>query len=480
MLIASLSALGNTVRVTDSQQDRALIGHLLRRTGFGASGAEIDAASALGYQALVDDLFAAGSDPGVDATPPPTGLADPLLGGKATPEQRKAANAQRAQAAYELVAWWIARMVAAHRPWVEKRTFFWHGHFATSVQKVRVAALMLEQNQTQRTLGGGDFRTLMRAMLTDPAMMIWLDAAGSTAKAPNENLARESMELFSLGVGNYTETDVRQAALALTGWRLDRSSGKAVFAANAHAPGPETILGRAASYDVDGFTDLLMAQPANARFIASRMWFRLGSGDPIPADTLSRLISAYGANHDLSALVCAIFTDPVFTNNPVSTNDPVSTNTATAPAAPSSANSASARYALVKQPVEYVVGAMRALKINPPTDGSAKESALLRAALNGLGQLPFAPPNVGGWPSGRLWLTTAAAQARITFAHWAAAAGDVSQVADAAPSARIDAAAHLLGIDTFSDRTRAALADVAGDPAALVELAMLSPEYAVN
>lgn len=460
--------------MTDSQQNRALIAHLLRRTGFGASGAEIDAASALGYEALVDGLFAAGSDPGVDATPPPTGLADPLLGGKASPDQRKAANSQRAQAAYELVAWWIARMVAARRPWVEKRTFFWHGHFATSVQKVRVAALMLEQNQTQRALGGGDFRTLMRAMLTDPAMMIWLDAAGSTAKAPNENLARESMELFSLGVGNYTETDVRQAALALTGWRLDRSSGKAFFAAKAHAAGPETILGRTAAFDVDTFTDLLMAQPANARFIASRMWFRLGSGDPVPAGTLSRLISAYGANHDLSALARAVFTDPAFTNDAVSTD-----NTGTAPAAASAA-AASARYALVKQPVEYVVGAMRALKISPPTDGSATESVLLRAALNGLGQLPFAPPNVGGWPSGRLWLTTAATQARITFAHWAATAGDVSQVADAAPSARIDAAAHLLGIDAFSDRTRAALADVAADPAALVELALLSPEYAVN
>jgi uncharacterized protein (DUF1800 family) len=439
--------------VTDSQQDRALIGHLLRRTGFGASGAEIDAAISRGYQALVADLFAPGPDPGADATAPPTGLDDPQLTGKSTPAQKKAANAQRTQAAYELAAWWIARMVAARRPWVEKRTFFWHGHFATSVQKVRSAALMLQQNQTQRALGGGDFRALMRAMLTDPAMMIWLDAAGSTAKAPNENLARESMELFSLGVGNYTETDVRQAALALTGWRLSRASGKATFVQKAHAPGPETILGRTAAFDVDSFTDLLMAQPANARFIASRMWFRLGSSDTIPADTLSRLTSAYGANRDLTALARALFTDPAFT---------------------------AARYALVKQPVEYVVGALRALKINPPTDGAAKESTLLRAALNGLGQLPFAPPNVGGWPSGRLWLTTAATQTRITFAHWAASAGDISQVADAAPSARIDAAAHLLGIDVFSDRTRTALADVVADPAALVELALLSPEYVVN
>ncbi|MBS2965351.1 DUF1800 domain-containing protein [Actinocrinis puniceicyclus] len=454
--------------MTTSQQDRALIGHLLRRSGFGASGAQIDAASALGYPALVESLFAPGADPGAESTAPPASLADPALAeprldAKATPQQRKAANAARTQAGYDLVAWWLSRMVAAHRPWTEKRTFFWHGHFATSVLKVRSAALMLKQNQTQRALGGGDFRALMRAMFTDPAMMLWLDAAGSTAKAPNENLARESMELFSLGVGNYTESDVRQAALALTGWRLDRASGEAVFAPKAHAAGAQSILGRTAGFDVDSFTDLLMAQPANARFIASRLWFRLGSADPIPAETLSRLVAAYGPDRDLTALARAVFTDPVFT----------------APAA-TAPSSASARYALVKQPAEYVVGALRALKINPPADGAAKESALLRAALGGLGQVPFAPPNVGGWPSGRLWLTTAATQARVTFAHWVASVGDVSEVADAAPSARADAVAHLLGIDAFSARTRSALADLAAGPADLVELALLSPEYAVN
>jgi uncharacterized protein (DUF1800 family) len=437
-----------------SQQDRALIGQLLRRSGFGASGAEIDAAAALGYQGVLDGLFTPGADPGADATAPPGGLVDPGYA-QSSPAQKKAANAQRVRLDYDLIAWWIARMTAVRRPWTEKRTFFWHGHFATSIQKVRIAALMLGQNQTMRTLGGGDFRTLLRAMLTDPAMMVWLDAAGSTAKAPNENLARESMELFSLGVGNYTEQDVRQAALALTGWRLDRGSGRAVFAPKAHAAGPETILGRTAPFDVDSFVDLLLAQPANPAFIASRMWFRLASSDPIPADTLGRLTAAYGSAHDLTALARAVFADPRFTAQ-------------------------TARYALVKQPVEYVVGVLRALKITPPADGAAKQSVILRAALNGLGQLPFTPPNVGGWPSGRLWLTTAATQARITFAQWAAATGDISQVADAAPSARIDAAAHLLGIDAFSDRTRSALADVAANPAALVECALLSPEYAVN
>lgn len=426
-----------------SDAERSLIAQLLRRTGFGASGAEIDAASAAGYAAALDARLApSGTDPGVAATPAPS-LADPTAG-KPDPSQAR-----------DLLAWWLARMAAVRDPWPEKRTFFWHGHYATSIQKVRYASLMLKQNQMLRELGGGDFRTLMRTVFTDPAMMLWLDAEGSTAKAPNENLARESMELFSLGAGNYTETDVRQAALALTGWRLDRGDGTASFAPRAHAPGPETILGRTASFDVDSFTDLLLAQAACPKFIVARHWFRLGSAAAIPAATQANLLAAYGANRDLGGLARALFTDPAFT-------------------------AATARGALVKQPVEYVVGVLRALKITPPADGAAEQSQVLREVLAGLGQVPFAPPNVGGWPSGQLWLTTAAAQARIDFARWAVTAGDLSAVADAAASARVDTVAHLLGLDALSARTAAALADVAGDPPSLVALALLCPEYLVN
>ncbi|MBR7826093.1 DUF1800 domain-containing protein [Actinospica sp. MGRD01-02] len=416
--------------------DRSLIAHLLRRTGFGASGPEIDAALAAGFNATVDSLFTASpsADPGVAATPAP-----------------KLPSAIDTGADADLVAWWIARMTAARDPWPEKRTYFWHGHFATSLQKVRYASLMLRQNQTLRTLGGGDFHTLFRTILTDPAMMVWLDAEGSTAEAPNENLARESMELFGLGVGHYTETDVRQAALALTGWRLDRISGVATFAARNHAAGPETILGRTASFDADSFADLILAQPASAEFVVARHWFRLGSPATIPAATRGSLLAAYGSTGDLSALARALFTDPAFTGS-------------------------TARYGLVKQPVEYVVGALRALKITP----TPKDTPALRAVLDGLGQLPFYPPNVGGWPSGQLWLTTAALQARIDFARWAAAAGDLSTVSDSATGSRIDAVAYLLGVDSFSARTVTALSDVAADPPSLVELALLSPEYQVN
>lgn len=434
--------------MTASDADRALIGHLLRRSGFGASGPEIDAAAAVGYQATVESLLSEEPDPGTAATPPP----GPGSGEAAATATKQGANSEQAR---DLVAWWLARMTAVRNPWPEKRTYFWHGHYATSITKVKSAALMLAQNQTERTLGGGTFPVLMRAMFTDPAMMIWLDAEGNTAKAPNENLARESMELFSLGVGNYTENDVRQAALALTGWRLRRGSSQPFFDTAAHAPGPETILGTTASFDVDSFTALLMAQPANPKFIAARHWLRLGSLEPAPSATSAALVSAYGSGGDLGAVHRALFNDPAFTG-------------------------ATARYALVKQPVEYVVGVLRALRITPPADGSGKDSQTLRTALSGLGQLPFDPPNVGGWPSGLLWLTTAAAQARIDFTRWAAKAGEISSVEDASSSSRVDAVGYLLGVDEFSDRTRAALSDVVGDPAKLVQLALLSPEYLVN
>jgi uncharacterized protein (DUF1800 family) len=417
-----------------SNADRSLIAHLLRRTGFGASGPEIDAASSVGYAGTVQSLFASTADPGVAATPAPN-----------------LPTAIDASADTDLITWWLARMTAARNPWPEKRTYFWHGHFATSLQKVRYASLMLKQNQTMRTLGGGDFRTLFRTILTDPAMMLWLDAEGSTAKAPNENLARESMELFSLGVGYYTETDVRQAALALTGWRLNRVSGAATFVDRNHAPGPETILGKTASFDVDSFADLVLSQAASPEFVVARHWFRLGSSAAIPAATQQNLLTAYGANADLGALAQALLNDAAFTGT-------------------------TARYALVKQPVEYVVGALRALKITP----SSKDTPTLRAVLNGLGQLPFYPPNVGGWPSGQLWLTTAALQARIDFARWAASAGDLSTIADASTSSRIDAVAYLFGVDAFSTRTVSALSDVVASPPSLVELALLSPEYQVN
>ncbi|WP_107115830.1 DUF1800 family protein [Streptomyces globisporus] len=241
---------------------RARVTRLLQRAGFDAGADAVDAAARAGFDATLDRVLGEAVDGGVDATPAPrlgplpprnaearekqkgrgedrpagraSDPAPPVPGaggtadaageaeGAADPVRKAYRQALREQRE-ELTVWWLDRMVAVEHPWEEKRTLLWHNHWATSIQKVKSGAAMLQQNETLRRLGGGDFRGLARAMVVDPALMVWLDAGGSTAKAPNENLARELMELFVLGVGNYTETDVRQAAAVLTGWTVDRS-----------------------------------------------------------------------------------------------------------------------------------------------------------------------------------------------------------------------------------------------------------------
>jgi uncharacterized protein (DUF1800 family) len=424
-------------------ENRSAVAHLLRRAGFGASGAEIDAAAKAGYEATVAGLLApSGADPGAAATPLP---AFPAV------KEPKKGNAQND---YQMVGWWLARMAAVTQPLVEKRTFFFHGHFATSIQKVASPGYMVQQNQTMRTFGGGDFGVLAHAMVRDPAMMLWLDSSGNTLKAPNENLARELMELFTLGVGNYTEDDVRAGARALTGWRLD-ASGKAALVPKLHDDTDKTILGRTADFDDTAFVDWILQQPASPKFVTGRFWDRFGMPGPIPPDVSARLLAAYTPNRDVTALLRALFLDPVF-------------------------RGPQARYALVKQPTEYVIGVLRALNIKIDAGPASKDNAALRSALNGLGQTPFYPPNVGGWPEGTAWLTTAAAQTRFVFAEWAVSKGDLSQVANSSPGQRIAAVAHLLGVDAFSDRSTAALNDVVGNPQQLVTLALLAPEYLVN
>ncbi len=202
--------------------DRATIAHLLRRAGFAPTAAEIDAATTAGWTATVDALLdLSGPDP-ADAAPAPTFTPySPLAARGLTLQQRQAAQQARNAEFAVLQRWWLARMAATSHPLREKLTFYWHGHFATSYDKVRLPALMHQQNQLFRTLGAGGFEALTQAVAKDPAMMIWLDTSTDKASHPNENFARELMELFTLGIGNYTEADVREAARAFTGWVLD-------------------------------------------------------------------------------------------------------------------------------------------------------------------------------------------------------------------------------------------------------------------
>src|SRR5207248_2266852 len=200
---------------------------------------------------------------GSASAPMPALDADPVvaLPKDADRAARQAAQQQVRQQAQDSVLWWLDRMVAAEHQFAEKLVFFWHGHFATSVEKVRSAAAMLRQQQTFRDLGAGDFGPFLKAMLRDPALIVWLDGQQNTRAAPNENLARESMELFTLGVGNYTEADVRAAARALTGWQVRRGDATATFNPRRHDPADKTVLGVTGPLDTDGYADVLLAQP---------------------------------------------------------------------------------------------------------------------------------------------------------------------------------------------------------------------------
>ena len=201
--------------------------HLLARTGFGPTSAELRTYAALSHHEAVDRLLReVKTEP---ATTPPAWISDPAPykrpGPTATEEERKAFQQSETRRAMELRAWWLREMLATRSPLTERMTLFWHNHFVSGEQKVRDARLMYAQNTLFRTQALGNFATLLHAVAKDPAMVVYLDNAQNRKGAPNENFAREVMELFTLGQGHYSERDIKEAARAFTGWGVDRASG---------------------------------------------------------------------------------------------------------------------------------------------------------------------------------------------------------------------------------------------------------------
>ncbi len=416
--------------------DRKAVAHLLRRAAFGPTAEEVDAAEKAGYDATLAALFDS-SRPDAGAAKPPT--LTPIAAGT-TREEKQKANQARNQQARSVVTWWLDRMALAEHQLHEKLTFFWHGHWATSVQKVKSAPLMLAYQQTLFDTALGDRGVQVKAMLRDAALIIWLDGEKNTAKAPNENLGRELMELFTLGIGHYTEDDVKAAARALTGWQVDRTTGTATFNPKRHDTKPKTILGQTGNFDADGLADILLAQPANAEFIAARLWFRYASGNNAPP-------KAEATRHqDTAGMLKAIMASDEFKQT---------------------------QGQLVKQPVEWLVGAYRQLGLRPSDLPNQPN------ALNQLGQLPLQPPSVGGWPADAAWLTTSATQVRLRAAQQIAGKANLDKLTAVPAAQRIDALARLLVVDAFTARTTAVLKTAANDPRKLLALGLASPEYAV-
>ncbi|MDQ2846506.1 MAG: DUF1800 domain-containing protein [Actinomycetota bacterium] len=434
--------------------EKAMIRRAYDRLAFGAAPGQLATAQAGSAGAAIGGLLVpTGSDAAAAAIPAPKFDDVPKVGKDRTPASRKAKSAAVNQNMQLLESWWLHTVVAADHQIVERLTWFWQGHFATSIQKVKSGQLMWQQNTTERRLCRGSFTDLAKAMVVDPAMLVWLDGNNNTVKAPNENLSREYMELFSLGHGHYTETDVRQAARALTGWIVDKSTGKAKLVAKRQDTAAKTILGKTADFDASSFVDQVLAQPASAAFVIGRLWFRLVSMTPPDAATMSKLVAAYGPSRDIAATVKAI----------------------TASAAFSSADSS-----LVKQPVEWLVGLLRAVGVKP-MDYPAKEQKALLNGLRGMGQVPFTPPSVGGWPAGRAWLTTATAITRTHLARTVAQQSkSVAAATGTSSAARIDGLRRLLGVDAWTTRTVTALQKVADDPVAALTIAACSPEYVIS
>jgi uncharacterized protein (DUF1800 family) len=367
-----------------SKWDFTTAAHLLNRAGFGGTPDDIQKLVALGHEGAVSRLvdFERIPDPVADpewAHPDPGHAERRRAAKNATPDQRQ--QMQRAerqlenQRILELRGWWLQRMAKGPRPFQEKMTLFWHGHFATSYEKVRDAYYIWRQNELFRRLATGTWLDLLTEAGKDPAMLVWLDQAQSRKDHPNENFAREVMELFALGEGHYTEKDITEAARALTGWSLDPDSQKFVYRPFIHDNGDKTVLGKTGNLDGDDFIAQIVAQPQAAIFITAKIWNFFAGEMPSPElnAELADLFRRGGNN--FKPLMRVIFSTEDFYSPSVVRNE-------------------------IKSPVQWLIGSVRMLECELPPP--LVSTNLLRS----LGQDLFAPPNVKGWDGGLAWITT--------------------------------------------------------------------------
>jgi len=360
--------------------------HLLNRAGFGASPGEVERYATLSRTEAVERVL---RGTGTEAqTPPPQWVSEPIVPLRKlrsmTPEARKAFIAGEIQRGLDLRAWWINEMITTPSPLTERMTLFWHNHFVSSQQKVRISRLMYEQNALLRRHATGNFGTLLHEIGKNPAMVIYLDSAQNRKGQPNENFAREVMELFTLGEGHYTEDDIREAARAFTGWSIDRDTGEYKFRRFIHDNGTKTVLGQSGNFDGDDVLDILLSKRATAEFIVAKLWREFVSPEPDAAEVRRIADAFYRSRYDVKTALRGLFLSQAFWAE-------------------------GNRAALIKSPVDLVVGTVRQFRIDY---GDPVPFALVTAQL---GQNLFAPPNVRGWPGGEAWINSSTLLARKTF-----------------------------------------------------------------
>ncbi|MDB5390420.1 MAG: hypothetical protein JWM11_6066 [Planctomycetaceae bacterium] len=348
--------------------DRKWAAHLLRRTGFGANPAAIDSAVQLGLEDTVEQLFR--------DLPEEQSQYDQLF---------ETLNCQFANFTDTGTsqAWWLHRMLTTANPFREKLTLFWHGHFATSINKVEDTQLMLRQIGLLRQHAWGDFRTLIHAVAKDAAMIVWLDNESNTKEHPNENFAREVMELFTCGIGNYTEKDVRAAARAFSGWHRDGINF--AFNAEVHDTDVKQFLGKRGRFDGGDILDILLAQPATPKFIATKLLKFFATPDPAP-EVIAEATDVLNRGHlNIKWFLRELFLSDYFLSDACYRKQ-------------------------VASPIEFLVGTLRTWKVRKPT-------AEHLDSLSAMGQELLAPPNVKGWDGGRKWINSSTLAGRVEFAE---------------------------------------------------------------
>ena len=418
----------------DGPWGRAQAAHLLRRAGFGGSSADVERVLGLGPEKSVEELFAKAR----------TFSPEDLL--EETEAPLLAANDIE-----DLEASWLLRMVRNRQPLREKMTLFWHGHFATSNAKVKSPALMHRQNRLLFREGLGSFEGLLQQVSKDPAMLVWLDSEGNVKGRPNENYARELMELFSLGIGNYTEKDVQEAARAFTGWGV--RDGEFRFSPKFHDAGEKSVLGRKGVWQGEDVVRLCAGKPACAEFLVRKILRFFVLPDPQPAVVQALAEEFRRRRLEVAPLLETVFRSQLFFSE-------------------------KAYRANIKSPVELAVGALLAT-------GARVNLKALASRLGQMGQRLYHPPTVKGWDGGRAWINSATLLMRSNLAEgivrgggplesqfdpaslFPLNGGEASQAVDALLDGEVDAG------------VRNKLSAIS-EPRALLHLVMALPEYQLN
>lgn len=347
--------------------------HLLNRTGYGGTYEEIKYFTTLDWEQAVDEIL---NQKLVINYPPPENIFKPLVRGKvlkSLPTEMKIEKLkERRERAFELKTWWYQRMLETPNPLQERMTLFWHNHFTSSLSKAP-PMLMYRQNELFRQYALGNFSDLLHAVIIDPALMFYLDAHKNTKQHPNENLARELLELFTLGEGNYTETDVKEVARSLTGFRVYRDSGKVKKIKSKHDNGTKTFLGRTGNFDHTQIINIILKDPKVSLHLARKLHKEFVSLEPDQHFIEQIAKQIRNNNYNLKPVLHFIFNHSKF-------------------------KSLNNHATLIKSPIELLVGFSRQLEI------PVKSINNLPIKLKLLKQNIFNPPNVKGWPGGTEWI----------------------------------------------------------------------------